>query len=248
MSDGDDAPPVTIVVPVRNEAGNIAPLVEEIERTFQNARPIEVIYVDDGSSDATAAEIAAARLGRPWLRAIRHDRPAGQSAAVRSGVKAARANIIVSIDGDGQNDPSFIPALIEALGAAGPGCGLVQGQRKRRKSTWFKRLQSSIANAVRSRVLGDGTRDTGCGLKCFPRDIYVALPYFDALHRFMPALVRREGFSVAYVDVVDRPRHAGRSNYGFFDRLWVGIVDLMGVRWLIKRRRPAPAASEVLPP
>jgi glycosyltransferase involved in cell wall biosynthesis len=246
MSDSSNTPRVTVVVPVRNEAGNIAPLLEEIESALAG-RDFEIIYVDDGSSDATAAEIAALRPEKPRLRAIRHAASCGQSAAIRSGVKAARAPIIVSIDGDGQNDPAFIPALIEKLVAAGDGCGLVQGQRIGRKSSSFKRLQSSIANAVRSRVLGDGTRDTGCGLKCFRREVYLSLPYFDALHRFMPALVRREGFEIAYVEVVDRPRRAGVSNYGFFDRLWVGIFDLMGVRWLIKRRRRPPVASEVPP-
>jgi len=138
-----------------------------------------------------------------------------------------------------------MPAFLRALEAAGPLCGLVQGQRIGRKDTGFKRFQSRVANKVRGAILNDGTRDTGCGFKCFPREAYLALPYFDALHRFMPALVRREGYTLAHVDVIDRPRHAGVSNYGFFDRLWVGILDLMGVRWLIRRRKRVPAASEV---
>jgi len=151
----------------------------------------------------------------------------------------------VTLDGDGQNDPAFIPRLLEKLEASGVQCGLVQGQRVGRKDTGFKKLQSRIANSVRGSILQDGTRDTGCGLKCFRRDVYLALPYFDALHRFMPALVKREGYSIALVDVVDRPRLTGVSNYGFFDRLWVGIVDLMGVRWLIRRRKRVPQAEEI---
>ncbi|MBV9634394.1 MAG: glycosyltransferase family 2 protein [Methylobacteriaceae bacterium] len=248
MTDASARPRITVVVPVRNEAGNVAPLLAEIEAAMAPLAPFEVIYVDDGSRDATADEIAGLRAARPWLRTIVHERSCGQSAAIRTGVLAARAGTIVSIDGDGQNDPAFIPRLVAKLAEAGPGCGLVQGQRLGRKDPGFKRLQSRIANSVRARILQDGTRDTGCGLKCFRRDVYLALPYFDALHRFMPALVKREGYGVAHVDVVDRPRLAGVSNYGLFDRLWVGIVDLAGVRWLIRRRRHRPAATEIPPP
>jgi dolichol-phosphate mannosyltransferase len=149
------------------------------------------------------------------------------------------------MDGDGQNNPVYIPALAEALVRGGSGTGLVAGQRLGRKDTGFKRWQSRTANAVRSWVLRDGTRDTGCGLKAIRREVYLALPYFDALHRFMPALVKREGFAIGYVDVVDRPRLTGTSNYGFFDRLWVGIMDLAGVWWLIRRRRRVPVVREI---
>ncbi len=228
---------ISVVVPVRNEAGNIAPLMAELEAALRRLGPYEVIYVDDGSTDATAAELARAGIGRPWLRVLRHPRSCGQSCAIRTGVLAARAPVVATLDGDGQNDPAYIPALVAHLTRAGPSCGLVQGQRVERRDTPFKRLQSRVANRVRAAVLGDGTRDTGCGLKCFPRAVYLALPYFDALHRFMPALVRREGLGVATLDVVDRPRRAGRSNYGFLDRFWIGLVDLLGVRWLILRRR-----------
>ncbi len=239
------APRLTVVVPVRNEAGNIAPLLAEIEAACAALAPFEVVYVDDGSTDATPAELARLRAGRPWLRQIRHETSCGQSAAVRTGVFAARAPIVATIDGDGQNNPAFFPDLVAAL-SADPSIGLVAGQRVGRKDTGFKRLQSRIANAVRGRILKDGTRDTGCGLKCFRREVYLGLPYFDALHRFMPALVKREGYGIAHVDVIDRPRHSGVSNYGFFDRLWVGILDLAGVWWLVRRRRRVPAAREIV--
>jgi dolichol-phosphate mannosyltransferase len=240
------SPSVSVVVPVRNEAGNIEALVTEIETALSQAGPFEIVYVNDGSTDGTSQELARLAATRPYLREIAHAASCGQSAAVRSGVRAARSPVILTLDGDGQNDPSFMPAFLAALREAGSGCGLVQGQRVGRKDTGFKRMQSRIANKVRAAVLNDGTRDTGCGFKCFPREAYQALPYFDALHRFMPALIRREGLDIAYVDVVDRPRLTGVSNYGFFDRLWVGIVDLAGVRWLITRRKRVPVATEVV--
>jgi len=240
-----NAPRVSIIVPVRNEAQNVLPLLEEIERACTPLAPYEVVYVDDGSRDATPAELSLARASRPWLRILRHETSCGQSAAIRTGVLAARAPLVVTLDGDGQNDPSFIPKLVTALDTAGEGTGLAAGQRVGRKATGFKRFQSRVANTVRAAILKDATRDTGCGLKAFRREVFLALPYFDALHRFMPALVKREGFRVVHVDVIDRPRLAGRSNYGFFDRLWVGIMDLVGVWWLIRRRRRLPAAREV---
>jgi dolichol-phosphate mannosyltransferase len=239
------APAVSIVVPVRNEAGNIAPLVTEIATALGSDLGFEVVYVNDGSTDGTESELIGLMASRPWLRQIRHMTSCGQSAAVSSGVRHARASVVVTLDGDGQNNPAFIPALLEALAAGGPRTGLVAGQRVGRKATGFKKLQSRIANAVRGAVLRDGTRDTGCGLKAFRRELFLALPYFDGLHRFLPALVRREGYDIGYVDVVDRPRHAGTSNYGMWDRLWVGILDLLGVWWLIRRRRRVPQVSEV---
>ena len=235
---------VAVVVPVHNEAGNIAPLLLEIGKALEGQWPFEVIYVNDGSSDRTESELTLLMASRPWLRQITHESSCGQSAAVRSGVRHARAPIIVTLDGDGQNDPAFIPALLKALAAGAPRVGLIAGQRTRRRASAFKRLHSRIANAVRGGVLRDGTRDTGCGLKAFRRDLFLSLPYFDGLHRFLPALVRREGYDIAYIDVVDRPRHSGRSNYGMWDRLWVGILDLFGVWWLIRRRR-LPRAVEV---
>ena len=245
MRDHEAPPAVSVVVPVRNEAGNIAPLVAEIAAALRDTPHFEILYVNDGSTDATQAELIALTASRPWLRAVEHASSCGQSAAVRTGVAYARAGVVVTLDGDGQNDPAFIPALLKALADGAPRVGLIAGQRVGRKATPFKRLQSRIANGVRGAVLRDGTRDTGCGLKAFRRDLFLSLPYFDGLHRFLPALVRREGFDIGYVDVVDRPRGAGVSNYGMWDRLWIGILDLAGVWWLIRRRRRVPHISEV---
>jgi dolichol-phosphate mannosyltransferase len=244
-STGGAPPAVSIVVPVRNEAGNIAPLIAEIAARLGKSASFEIIYVNDGSNDRTESELTLLMASRPWLRAIKHQSSCGQSAAVRTGVRHARAPVVVTLDGDGQNDPAFIPALLKALSAGAPRIGLVAGQRVGRKASAFKKLQSRIANGVRNAILRDGTRDTGCGLKAFRRDLFLALPYFDGLHRFLPALVRREGYDIGYVDVIDRSRHAGRSNYGMWDRLWVGILDLLGVWWLIRRRRQVPKVLEV---
>jgi dolichol-phosphate mannosyltransferase len=243
-STGEGQPAVSVVVPVHNEAGNIAGLVDEIAAAFKGREPFEAIFVNDGSTDETEATLRTLAATRPWLRQMKHAVSCGQSAAVRTGVLSARAPIVVTMDGDGQNDPAFVPQLLEALVNAGPEVGLVQGQRDRRRGA-FKRFQSSIANGVRSAVLRDGTRDTGCGLKGFRRDVFLSLPYFDALHRFTPALIRREGLSIKYVNVLDRPRGHGRSHYGMWGRLWIGIVDLAGVFWLIRRRRRVPEVSEV---
>jgi dolichol-phosphate mannosyltransferase len=245
VSNGRDPDPsVSVVVPVRNEAGNLAPLVAEIEAAL-TGRSFEIVYVNDGSTDATEAELLALAVERPHLRQIRHRTSCGQSAAIRTGVENARGAVVATLDGDGQNNPAFIPILVNMLEAGGPRFGLVAGQRVGRKASGFKRMQSRMANRVRAAVLNDGTRDTGCGLKAFRRELFLALPYFDGLHRFLPALVRREGFDIGYVDVVDRPRQHGVSNYGFWDRLWIGILDLAGVWWLIRRRKRVPQAEEV---
>ncbi|MGN6284759.1 MAG: glycosyltransferase family 2 protein [Afipia sp.] len=240
------APAVSIVVPVRNEAGNISPLIAEIAAALDGRWNYEIVYVNDGSSDATADRLATEMSQRDNLRAIRHAQSSGQSAAVRTGVRFARGGIVATLDGDGQNNPVFLRDLISAIEQGGAQVGLAAGQRVGRKDTGFKRFQSRVANRVRNAILHDGTRDTGCGLKAFRRDVFLALPYFDGLHRFLPALVRREGFDIAYVDVIDRPRHSGVSNYGFFDRLWIGIMDLAGVWWLIRRKKSTPVASEEL--
>jgi glycosyltransferase involved in cell wall biosynthesis len=241
----EQAPLVSVVVPARNEAGNLPGLIDEIAAALAGRGPFEAVIVDDGSSDDTPKVLAGLKRTRPWLKVLRHAASCGQSAAIRSGVRAASAPVVAMLDGDGQNDPAFLPAAIDTLEAGGAKVGLVAGQRLGRKDTGFKKIQSRIANAVRGRVLNDGTRDTGCGLKVFRREVFLALPYFDALHRFLPALVRREGFEVDLVDVVDRPRRAGVSNYGLWDRLWVGILDLYGVWWLIRRRRRVPEVTEI---
>jgi dolichol-phosphate mannosyltransferase len=237
---------VSIVVPVRNEAENIGPLIAEIAAALDGRWKYEIIYVNDGSTDATAERIAAIMKQRENLRQINHATSSGQSAAVRSGVRAARGAIVATLDGDGQNNPAFLPDLISAIEKGGERVGLVAGQRVGRKDTGFKKIQSRIANGVRNGILRDGTRDTGCGLKAFRREVFLMMPYFDGLHRFLPALVRREGYDIAYVEVTDRPRRSGVSNYGFFDRLWIGIMDLAGVWWLIRRKKPTPVATEVM--
>ena len=245
MSETSGTPPaVSIVVPVRNEAGNVAPLVAEIAAALK-ALPFEIVYVNDGSTDRTDSELVLLMASRPWLRLVQHAESCGQSAAVRTGVAHARAPIVVTLDGDGQNNPAFIPEMLRRLAEGAPMMGLVAGQRVGRQATEFKKFQSRLANNVRGFVLRDDTRDTGCGLKAFRRDLFLSLPYFDGLHRFLPALVRREGYAIGYVDVVDRPRGAGKSNYGMWDRLWVGILDLAGVRWLVRRRKRVPQVLEV---
>ena len=245
MPSSDTKVDVSIVVPVRNEADNVAPLVNEIAGALDGRWAYEIIYVNDGSTDATGERLLELMKRHPQLRQLRHATSSGQSAAVRSGVRAARGDIVATLDGDGQNNPAFLPELIAALEKGGSRIGLAAGQRVGRKASGFKRWQSRTANAVRNAILHDGTRDTGCGLKAFRRDVFLSMPYFDGLHRFLPALMRREGFDIAYVDVIDRPRHSGVSNYGFFDRLWIGIMDLAGVWWLIRRKKPTPVATEV---
>ena len=235
---------VSIVVPVRNEEGNVAPLIAEIAAALDGRWAYEIIYVNDGSTDRTPTLLAELMQARGNLRRIDHAVSSGQSAAVRTGVRHARGGIVATLDGDGQNNPAFLPNLIAAVADGGGRVGLAAAQRVGRKDTGFKKFQSRIANKVRNGVLKDGTRDTGCGLKAFRRDVFLSLPYFDGLHRFLPALVRREGFEIAYVDVIDRPRHSGVSNYGFFDRLWVGLMDLAGVWWLIRRKRTTPVTTE----
>ena len=245
MVEATTHPAVSVVVPVRNEVGNVAPLVAEIAAALDGRWRYEIVYVNDGSSDATEAELRSLKAKHLWLRSLRHAQSCGQSAALRSGVAAARAPLIVTLDGDGQNNPAFLPQMIEALQSGVPRVGLIAGQRVGRKATGFKKFQSRVANGVRGAILRDGTRDTGCGLKAFQRDLFLALPYFDGLHRFLPALVKREGYEIGYVAVVDRQRLHGVSNYGFWDRLWIGIMDLFGVWWLIRRRKRVPEVSEL---
>ena len=229
---------LSIVIPVKNEAGNIAPLVGEIGAALNDKGvEYEIVYVDDGSDDATAAEIARLQTDNARLRLVSHAKSCGQSAAIRSGVRAARAAWIATLDGDGQNDPADIPSLWQiAKAAPAEPPLLIAGHRAARRDSWSKRRASKIANAIRRRMLHDDTPDTGCGLKLFPRDLFLELPYFDHMHRFLPALALREGGVVRSLPVNHRPRERGTSKYGIFDRLWVGIADLFGVMWLCRRK------------
>lgn len=231
---------LSVVVPVRNEQDNIAPLVREIMAALAT-REYEIIYVDDGSTDATAQRLRDLRAECSRLRIVHHAASCGQSTAVRTGVKVAKGDWVVTLDGDGQNDPADIPKMLAVLEE---GVELVGGNRRHaRRDSWIKRISSIVANGVRSRMLRDSTPDTGCGLKLFRRDVFLDLPYFDHMHRFLPALVQRRGGRVISVPVNHRPRERGQSNYGTLDRLMVGIVDLFGVMWLLRRAK-RPVMSE----
>ncbi len=226
---------------MKNEADNIAPLIAEIRAALNGGPAYEILYIDDGSTDATPAHLAQAAAGAPELRILTHAASCGQSAALRTGVTQARGRVIATLDGDGQNDPADLPRLIAAFlnPASATNLGMIAGQRVKRRDTAVKRWSSRIANKVRAAMLGDDTPDTGCGLKVFSRDAFLLLPYFDHIHRFLPALMRREGFAVGLEPVNHRLRVHGRSKYGINNRLWVGIVDLFGVFWLQRRmRRP----------
>lgn len=230
---------LSVVVPVKNEQDNVEPLVREIAAALIDKATFEIIYVNDGSTDGTQARLDALKADFPMLRVIRHRASCGQSRAVTTGVTAARYEWIATLDGDGQNDPADIPALLEKL--ADPmlpaNLELLAGWRSKRNDTFIRRLSSKIANGVRSRMLRDNTPDTGCGLKLFARETFLALPNFDHMHRFLPALVLRNGGAVVSVPVHHRPRERGTSKYGIHNRLWVGIVDLFGVAWLQRRVR-----------
>ena len=232
-------PELSVVIPVCNEAENVEPLAREIAHAL-SGRPFEILFVDDGSTDATANAVRAARdAGIPEIRLLRHSFRSGQSAAVTTGVRNARAEWIATLDGDGQNDPADLPALwIAKSDPANAAVRLFQGNRVTRRDTPYRRLQSRVANGVRSSLLGDGTPDTGCGIKLMHRETYLSLPYFDHMHRFLPALFLRTGARVISIPVRHRPRSRGQSKYGMFDRLWVGIVDLFGVMWLRRRYKP----------
>jgi dolichol-phosphate mannosyltransferase len=236
---------ISVVVPVKDEAGNVEPLAREIAAALIG-EDYEMVFVDDGSTDATLAELLQLKHGLP-LRVLAHGRNLGQSRALRSGISAAHGEIIVTLDGDGQNDPADIPAMIAAFraGARDPGFAMVAGQRRKRQDKWSKRMASRFANRVRRRLLNDQATDTGCGLKVFRRESYLALPYFDHMHRYLIALMLREGSRIGFLTVNHRPRHAGRSKYGVFDRLAVGIADLAGVMWLNRRHR-GPAETREL--
>ncbi|MEQ1753907.1 MAG: glycosyltransferase family 2 protein [Micropepsaceae bacterium] len=235
-------PELSVVVPVKDEVGNAVPLLNEICAALRGRMIFEVLFVDDASTDGTVAALLAAKVSAPELRVLRHKMNSGQSRAVRTGVIAARGRLIATLDGDGQNDPADIPLLLDVWKSenvkAGQ-LGLVAGQRRKREDNWVKKFSSRVGNGVRQRLLNDGTRDTGCGLKLFLREAFLSLPYFDHIHRFMPAMMLREGYRIAHADVNHRPRSHGTSKYGTLDRLLVSISDLQGVRWLARRsRRP----------
>lgn len=239
-------PDFSVVVPVRNEADNISPLIAELKTVMTALQPYEIVIVDDGSDDATPEVLRDQARACPELRVIRHRSSAGQSAAITTGVNEARAGIIITLDGDGQNDPADIPALLDRFREAdNPDLLLVTGERQKRRDSLLKRLSSRVANAVRGTLLGDHTPDTGCGLKVFSRPAYLAMPGFDHMHRFLPALMLCQGGHVLSVPVNHRARQHGATKYGVFDRLGVGIVDLFGVMWLQRRPgTPVPGNAE----
>jgi dolichol-phosphate mannosyltransferase len=235
---------LSVVIPVRDEACAITPLIEEIMATLAG-RAFEIVVVDDGSQDGTDRILQALASRNERLRVLRHPRPRGQSSAIRSGVRASSAPLIVTLDGDGQNPPDQIPLLLAPFEAGNPALGLVQGQRTVRRDGLGKRLASRFANRLRSALLKDGVRDSGCGLKTFRREAYLELPFFDHIHRFMPAMMLREGWQIETVDVTHRPRRSGRSKYSNLARGLVGIPDLLGSAWLIRRSgREKPALEE----
>lgn len=229
-------PEISVVVPVFDEEGAAPDLAREIARAFAGQR-FEIVFVDDKSRDGTVAALTALQAEIPELRILRHRANAGQSRAVRSGVLGARGEIIVTLDGDGQNDPADAPRLVDRLKSGGPALGLVGGRRARRQDSAAKRFASRFGNGIRKRLLNDQADDTGCGLKVFRREGFLRLPYFDHIHRFLPALMLREGYEVGFEDVNHRPRTSGRSKYNNLGRLWVSLSDLWGVMWLNSRAR-----------
>ena len=235
-------PDVSVVVPVHDEEGAAGPLAEEIAAALSGVDH-EILFVDDASRDRTRAELTALKGRLPQLRVLAHRRNAGQSRAVRTGVLAARGDIVVTLDGDGQNDPADAPKLIARL-KQDPRLALVGGQRLKRQDTAAKRWASKTANGIRKRLLKDQADDTGCGLKAFRREAFLRLPYFDHMHRYLPALMLREGYQVAFEDVSHRARTTGRSKYTNLGRLWASLSDLLGVMWLRSRFRDPGGADE----
>jgi len=228
---------LSVVVPVHNEAENIKPLLDEIVQALESVGEYEIVYVDDGSTDGTLPRLAALRQTQPRLRVLHLGQGCGQSTALLTGIRAAQGETITTLDGDGQNDPADIPRLLQALREMRRETpkAMVAGHRKKRQDSGWRRFTSRVANTVRGGLLRDHTPDTGCGLKVFPRSLFLELPYFDHMHRFLPALVQRAGGRVVSVEVNHRPRLAGVSKYGTWQRLWVGIVDMIGVMWLQRR-------------
>ena len=236
----------SVVVPMHNESGNAASLVGEIAAALEG-RSYEMIMVDDASTDDTRAVLAALKAEFPALRVLSHRKNAGQSRAIRSGVRAARGRIVGTLDGDGQNDPADLPDLYRSLTRADAPekLAMVMGRRASRKDTAWKRFGSRFPNSIRKRMLRDDCDDSGCGIKVVKRDVFLSLPYFDHMHRYMPALIKADGFDVEFMDVNHRERGAGQSKYTNFGRLWAALSDLRGVTWLIRRRRNPEGADEV---
>ena len=240
---GDEAPELSVVVPVFNERDNVAPLVGEIVAALRGRVPFEIVYVDDCSKDDSFAVLSQLMASTPELRVLRHVAQSGQSTAIRNGVKAARGVWIATLDGDGQNDPADIPKLLAARDVAEPTLKLFAGWRVQRRDSGSKRWASKIANAIRSRLLHDETPDTGCGIKLFERAAFLDLPYFDHMHRYLPALIKRAGWQCVSVPVNHRERATGMSKYNNLHRAWVGLADLRGVGWLIKRSKISQAVE-----
>lgn len=243
----NDVMPFSLIVAVKDEKDNMAPLVAEFVEAMKGRDPAtyEAIFVDDGSTDGTLQELERLKSHVPGLRVLAHPRNFGKSAALRTGIFAAKHGIVVTMDGDGQNDPADIHAMIAPLGDGDRGLGIVAGQRTKREDTWAKRVASRIGNRVRRWLLNDGARDSVCGWKAMRREVFLSLPYFDNMHRFLIALTLREGYRVKLIDVRDRPRAHGRSKYTNWGRLLVGIPDLFGVAWLMRRHRGRTEAKEI---
>lgn len=236
---------ISVVVPVHNETENVDSLISEIDQALSSQEAYEMIFVDDGSKDDTLEKLKQAMLRYPALRVVHHTKSCGQSRAVHSGIVAAQYPWIATLDGDGQNDPADIPNLVAAFKAQNdPDLWMLAGFRHQRNDTGWRRFSSKFANSIRQSILHDATPDTGCGLKLFRRDKFLSLPYFDHIHRFLPALVQMAGGKVISVKVNHRARNFGQSKYGTLDRLMVGIVDILGVVWL-KKRHSLPQVSEI---
>ncbi|HTT98545.1 MAG TPA: glycosyltransferase family 2 protein [Rhizomicrobium sp.] len=245
MSDAGVA--FSLIVAVKDEQENMAPLIAEIAEAMKGRDPssYEAIFIDDGSSDGTAEELVRLKSVFPALRVLAHGRNLGKSAALRTGIRAAKHPVVVTMDGDGQNDPADIHIMIVPFAEGNPRLGIVAGQRIKRQDTFSKRWASKIANPIRRWLLNDGTRDSVCGWKAMPRDVFLALPYFDNMHRFLIALILREGYEVRLIDVKDRLRAHGKSKYTNWGRLMVGIPDLFGVAWLMRRFRGTAQTKEL---
>jgi glycosyltransferase involved in cell wall biosynthesis len=237
-------PDISVVVPVFDEEGAAPALAREIAAAFRG-RSFEIVFVDDASRDATKAVLKALQGEIPQLRVLSHAKNAGQSRALRTGILAARAPVVVTLDGDGQNDPADGPALVDALLAGPPGLAMVGGERVKRQDSQAKKVASRIGNGVRKRLLNDDANDTGCGLKAFRREAFLRLPYFDHIHRYLPALMRREGYEIEFRAVNHRHRQTGASKYTNLGRLWASLSDLFGVVWLQSRARQPGAVEEV---